>query len=145
MIGRGNPCTSSAIKARCCVFFIAPTSLHHLLARDFSRVTRNSMVAQAGQTLCLAGSDDAGISTPVWAIAKECGNSCDRSHNHHRSQPCTNHNLPHLKLTFHTPASAAEHLKPSFHFLITSYRNAPLSMGSYPISRLPYRTYSLSY
>ncbi|MEB7558782.1 ash family protein [Kluyvera cryocrescens] len=57
---------------------MATTSLHHLLTRFFG-VMHHSMVAQAGQALSLAGSDDAGISTPVWAIAIECGNSCDRS------------------------------------------------------------------
>ncbi|NBZ67648.1 host cell division inhibitor Icd-like protein, partial [Escherichia coli] len=91
--GRGNPSMLSATYDAPCVFFcvainaterqimvwcvvsrangtpcILPASAHY---------TAESMVAQAGQPPGWPVSDNAGISTPVWAIAIERGNSGD--------------------------------------------------------------------
>ncbi|AXF78344.1 host cell division inhibitor Icd-like protein [Erwinia tracheiphila] len=90
--GRGNPCMLSATTDAPCVFFyvainaterqIMAWCVHsgHVSA-GHEQVTHHStmsMVAQAGQLSGWPVSDNAGISTPVWAIAIcERGNSGD--------------------------------------------------------------------
>lgn len=92
--GRGNPCNSSATTDAPCVFFyvaINATERHFMawcvaictgLNRSFLYLmphpATSSMVAQAGHPKGWPVFDEAGISTPVWAIAiHERGNSGD--------------------------------------------------------------------
>ncbi|EAT1307763.1 hypothetical protein EX399_08195 [Salmonella enterica] len=71
--GRGNPCNSSATSDALSVFFIVAASVH-LYSAVLIRI--ESMVAQAGLTSVRPVSDEAGISTPVWATTnQERGNS----------------------------------------------------------------------
>ncbi|EIW8614343.1 TPA: host cell division inhibitor Icd-like protein [Klebsiella pneumoniae] len=91
--GRGNPSNPSAIPDAPCVFFcVAINATEHQimvwcaairagvtlrLLSVFAHYAAMSMVAQAGQPSGWPVLDGAGISTPVWAIAIERGNSGD--------------------------------------------------------------------
>lgn len=91
--GRENPCMLSATTDAPCVFFYVATNAteRHFMAwcyvsgtglnRSFLRHSLHyaalSMVAQAGQLSGWPVSDNAGILTPVWAIAIERENSGD--------------------------------------------------------------------
>ena len=76
--GRGNPSNPSAIPDAPCVFFCVYAYVHLLFTHRFlSRCCICVMVAQAGQPSGWPVLDGAGISTPVWAIAIERGNSGD--------------------------------------------------------------------
>ncbi|EEH4116396.1 ash family protein [Salmonella enterica subsp. enterica] len=93
MVGRGNPLQLSATTDAACVFFVVATFFateRQIMAWCIPSVCRAaavthkgvhhttmSMVAQAGPTSVGPVSDNAGISTPVWAIASERGNSSD--------------------------------------------------------------------
>lgn len=89
--GRGNPCMLSATTDAPCVFFyvVINATERHIMAwcvhsghsiaghEQVAHHSAMSMVAQAGQPSGWPVSDNAGISTPVWAIATERGNSGD--------------------------------------------------------------------
>ncbi|EPL9213710.1 host cell division inhibitor Icd-like protein [Klebsiella spallanzanii] len=89
--GRGNPCMLSATTDAPCVFFYVAINAteRHIMAwcvhsgysiaghEQVAHHSVMSMVAQAGQLSGWPVSDNAGISTPVWAIATERGNSGD--------------------------------------------------------------------
>ncbi|EDA4286578.1 ash family protein [Salmonella enterica subsp. enterica serovar Muenchen] len=92
MVGRGNPVNILATLSALSAFFIVATlfalvpfyGLVRRLSLDskgFKITTgisgRHVMVAQAGQLSGWPGSSMTGISTPVWAIASERGNSSD--------------------------------------------------------------------
>ncbi|HDN6462034.1 TPA: ash family protein [Salmonella enterica subsp. enterica serovar Dublin] len=94
MVGRRNPLQLSATTDAACVFFVVatffaierqimawcmPFSTCRAAAVTYNGVhhTTMSMVAQAGQSSDWPVSDNAGIPTPVWAIASECRNSSD--------------------------------------------------------------------
>ncbi|ECI4647740.1 hypothetical protein DQY68_26930, partial [Salmonella enterica subsp. salamae] len=94
MVGRGNPLQLPATSGAIGVFFIVATifaKVRHFMAwcihircaepqtDAHGRIQHAtmSMVAQAGPTSVGPVSGNAGISTPVWAIASERGNSCD--------------------------------------------------------------------
>ncbi|EDA0234785.1 ash family protein [Salmonella enterica] len=102
MVGRGNPLQLSATTDAASVFFVVATlfalvpfyGLVRRLSLDskgFKITTgvsgRHVMVAQAGQLSGWPVSDNAGISTPVWAIASERGNSSDSMNQCYRRLP----------------------------------------------------------
>ncbi|EDX4488986.1 ash family protein [Salmonella enterica subsp. salamae] len=94
MVGRGNPLQLPATQSAARAFFIVatffaierqimawcmPSSACHAAAVTHDGVHHStmSMVAQAGPLSGGPVSGNAGISTPVWAIASERGNSSD--------------------------------------------------------------------
>ncbi|ECY1204299.1 ash family protein [Salmonella enterica] len=94
MVGRGNPLQLPATQSAARAFFIVatffaierqimawcmPSSACRAAAvmHDGVHHSTMSMVAQAGPLSCGPVSGNAGISTPVWAIASERGNSSD--------------------------------------------------------------------
>ncbi|EIK3033872.1 ash family protein [Salmonella enterica] len=94
MVGRGNPLQLPATQSAACAFFIVatffaierqimawcmPSSACRAAAvmHDGVHHSTMSMVAQAGPLSGGPVSGNAGISTPVWAIASERGNSSD--------------------------------------------------------------------
>ncbi|EAB2832886.1 ash family protein [Salmonella enterica subsp. enterica] len=104
MVGRGNPLQLSATTDAASVFFVVATFFaieRQIMARYISKEqvepqtvsclwvyrATMSMVAQAGPLSGGPVSDNAGISTPVWAIASERGNSCDSITKCYRRMP----------------------------------------------------------
>ncbi|EKL9634177.1 ash family protein [Salmonella enterica] len=122
MVGRGNPVNTKATTSASCAFFIVATlfalvPFYGLVRRLFLKglkITtgvsgRHVMVAQAGQLSGWPGSFVSGISTPVWAIASERGNSSDSfmlttKENCHHAQTSQKSHPKYAIRHFHSPA-----------------------------------------
>ncbi|EGF6519734.1 ash family protein [Salmonella enterica] len=105
MVGRGNPLQLQATKGASCAFFIVVKTIFAIkrqimawcvvyqcaggqhTACCMTHHATMSMVAQAGPTSVGPVSCNAGISTPVWAIASERGNSSDSMNSCYRRLP----------------------------------------------------------
>ncbi|EAP0827606.1 hypothetical protein DXO04_15705 [Salmonella enterica] len=123
MVGRGNPVNTKATTSASCAFFVVATLF--ALAPFYGLVRRLSldskgfkittgvsghhvMVAQAGQLSGWPGSFVSGISTPVWAIASERGNSSDSfmlitKENCHHAQTSQKPHPKYAIRRFHSP------------------------------------------